>query len=43
MSYEEKKAAREAEIAGLKEALEILSGTGLIQSSQQFMGFRRHY
>merc|ERR1719386_377660 len=32
MSYEEKKAAREAEIAGLKEALEILSGTGLIQS-----------
>merc|ERR1719387_950994 len=26
MSYEEKKAAREAEIAGLKEALEILSG-----------------
>jgi hypothetical protein len=42
MSYEEKKAAREAEIAGLKEALEILSGTGLIQSSQRFRGFRRH-
>merc|ERR1719218_71484 len=36
MSYEEKKAAREAEIAGLKEALEILSGTGLIQSGRSF-------
>jgi len=43
MSYAEKKAAREAEIAGLKEALEILSGTGLIQGSSRFMGFRRHY
>merc|ERR1719217_1111600 len=43
MSYADKKAAREAEIAGLKEALEILSGTGLIQSSHRFMGFRRHY
>merc|ERR1719301_132325 len=43
MSYEEKKAAREAEIAGLKEALEILSGTGLIQSSPRFLGFHRHY
>merc|ERR1719399_2068742 len=41
MSYEEKKAAREAEIAGLKEALEILSGTGLIQS-RKFMGFQKH-
>merc|ERR1719399_1780837 len=29
MSYAERKAAREAEIAGLKEALEILSGDGL--------------
>jgi septal ring factor EnvC (AmiA/AmiB activator) len=28
-SYEEKKAAREAEIAGLKDALSILSGTGI--------------
>merc|ERR1719324_731101 len=43
MSYAEKKAKREAEIAGLKEALEILSGTGLIQSSHRFMGFRRHF
>jgi chromosome segregation ATPase len=43
MSYEEKKAAREAEIAGLKEALEILSGTGLIQGSSRFLGFHRHY
>jgi predicted RNase H-like nuclease (RuvC/YqgF family) len=41
MSYEEKKAAREAEIAGLKEALEILSGTGLIQSSPRFRGINR--
>jgi len=29
MSYEEKKAAREAEIEGLKDALEILSGKGV--------------
>jgi len=43
MSYADRKAAREAEIAGLKEALEILSGTGLIQSSHRFMGFRKHY
>merc|ERR1719310_980856 len=42
MSYEEKKAAREAEIAGLKEALEILSGDGLIQS-RSFRGLNRHY
>merc|ERR1712159_509640 len=38
MSYEEKKAAREAEIAGLKDALEILSGTGLLQSNSRFLG-----
>jgi len=43
MSYEEKKAAREAEIAGLKEALEILSGTGLIQGGSKFLGFSRHH
>jgi hypothetical protein len=43
MSYEEKKAAREAEIAGLKEALEILSGTGLIQGGSRFLGFKNHY
>merc|ERR1719214_450704 len=44
MSYEEKKAKREAEIAGLKEALEILSGQGvamLFQSNKKFLPFRR--
>merc|ERR1719359_1890210 len=32
MSYAEKKAAREAEIEGLKEALEILAGSALVQT-----------
>jgi chromosome segregation ATPase len=38
MSYAEKKAAREAEISGLKEALSILEGTGVA-----FLSFKRHY
>merc|ERR1719191_2035618 len=43
MSYEEKKAAREAEIAGLKEALEILAGDSiaLFQSQKRFLPIRR--
>jgi len=42
MSYAEKKAAREAEIAGLKEALEILEGSSFLQQSQQrFLPVRR--
>jgi chromosome segregation ATPase len=41
MSYAEKKAAREAEIAGLKEALEILEGTAFFQSSKRFLPFKR--
>jgi chromosome segregation ATPase len=41
MSYAEKKAAREAEIAGLKEALEILEGTSFLQSGKQFLPIRR--
>jgi hypothetical protein len=41
MSYEEKKAAREAEIAGLKEALEILEGSSFLQSSKRFLPVRR--
>jgi uncharacterized coiled-coil DUF342 family protein len=41
MSYAEKKAAREAEISGLKEALEILEGSALLQTSKNFMPIRR--
>jgi len=41
MSYAEKKAAREAEIAGLKEALEILEGSSFLQSRKQFLPIRR--
>merc|ERR1719387_2381566 len=42
MSYEEKKAKREAEIAGLKEALEILSGgLALVQTKTNLRQVRR--
>merc|ERR1712118_577126 len=41
MSYAEKKAKREAEIAGLKEALGILEGTGLLQFPKRFLSFKR--
>jgi len=43
MSYAEKKAAREAEISGLKEALEILSGQGmaLAQTGRSLRAIRK--
>merc|ERR1719316_533370 len=44
MSYEERKAARDAEIEGLKEALSILEGKGvamLFQSDKRFLPLRR--
>merc|ERR1719161_3276415 len=43
MSYEEKKAKREAEIEGLKEALEILSGDGiaLVQTKRNLRQIKR--
>jgi len=42
MSYEEKKAAREAEIEGLKEALNILSGTALVQTGRRLRRVAAH-
>jgi septal ring factor EnvC (AmiA/AmiB activator) len=42
MSYAEKKAAREAEISGLKEALEILSGESVLLQSQRSLKIARH-
>jgi hypothetical protein len=41
MSYAEKKAKREAEIAGLKEALEILSEVSLVQSKTSLRRIQR--
>merc|ERR1740133_525184 len=44
MSYADKKAAREAEISGLKEALEILEGNAaaaFLQSTKRFLPVRR--
>merc|ERR1719159_2007136 len=37
MSYEEKKAAREAEIQGLKDALSILAGTAVLAQTGSFL------
>merc|ERR1719146_279260 len=44
MSYAEKKAAREAEIEGLKEALAILEGNTIafLQGKKSFVSFRRY-
>jgi len=44
MSYEEKKAKREAEIEGLKEALEILAGDGLafVQTKRNLRQIKKH-
>jgi len=42
MSYEEKKAARDAEIEGLKSALDILSGKGIALMQTGTRHFRRH-
>ena len=43
MSYGERKAKREQEIAGLKEALTILSGESLLQVKTTLRGARRAY
>ena len=43
MSYGERKAKREQEIAGLKEALTILSGESLLQVKTTLRGARRVY
>merc|ERR1719265_2268183 len=42
MSYAEKKARREAEIAGLKEALEILASEALIQTGRNLRRVKLH-
>merc|ERR1719310_2716113 len=42
MSYAEKKARREAEIAGLKEALEILSEAALVQTGRNLRRVKLH-
>merc|ERR1719262_1777263 len=41
MSYAERKAAREQEIAGLKEALQILAADSLLQTKATLRGARR--
>ena len=41
MSYAERKAKREAEIEGLKEALQVLSETALLQVKSSLRGVRR--